>query len=39
MPEAAVYKYNFLFPGKDKVGFSGQVFTMKPETIAHAMNK
>jgi hypothetical protein len=39
MPKATVHKNNFAPPRKDKIGLSGQVLTMKPESVAESMKK
>ena len=39
MPEAAVNKDDFLAGRENKIGFSGKVFPVKPETVSEEVNQ
>jgi len=39
MPETAVDEYRFAARAKDQIRFAWKVFSMKPVSIPHSMNK
>lgn len=39
VPDAAMYKYDFLPAAKYQIGYARQFSYMKPVAIAHSMNK
>jgi hypothetical protein len=38
VPEASVHERHLMQFWKDEVGFSGKVFTMQPEPVAHSVS-